>query len=181
MAHTTPHDRNVLGAFALALADDERALADAVLPGADPALATALVTVANFAPAAALSVLATSLGLSHSGTVRLVDRLVDRGLAERVPDPADARAVRVRLTADGTSAAARLREARDSLLRRWTAPLDDEERATLAALVGRMLEARTTGTADALRTCRLCDPDGCGHPGRCPVTQGADRAEGRTR
>jgi DNA-binding MarR family transcriptional regulator len=172
---------NVLGAFALALGDDEHALADDALPGGGTGLATALVTIDNFAPGAGLPVLATTLGLSHSGTVRLVDRLVERDLAERIPDEDDARAVRVRLTPTGTAAVTRLRDARQATLERWVAPLDAAERATLSALVDRMLVARTGGRADALRTCRLCDPDVCGHPETCPVTQGADRAEGRRR
>jgi MarR family transcriptional repressor of emrRAB len=175
--HTSAHLRNVLGALALGLTDDERDAVGVAIPGGGPSLAAALVTVANIAPAAGLPVLATALGLSHSGTVRLVDRLQDHGLAERAADATDGRGVLVRLTPAGTRAVRRVRRARAASVDRWLTPLDDDERTTLTALVDRMLDARAEGRAHAHRTCRLCDPIACGHPDTCPVTQGADRAE----
>ncbi len=77
--------------------------------------------------------------LVTSGTMtNRVDRLVQRGLVGRHPDPTDRRGVLVRLTPDG-------REAVDAALadlledeRVLLAPLDDDERATLAALLRRL-------------------------------------------
>ncbi len=77
--------------------------------------------------------------LVTSGTMtNRVDRLVQRGLVGRHPDPTDRRGVLVRLTRDG-------REAVDAALadlledeRVLLAPLDDDERATLAALLRRV-------------------------------------------
>lgn len=45
--------------------------------------------------------LGDSVLLSQPGLSRLVDRLVQRGLVERTPDPADGRSVRVGLTSAG--------------------------------------------------------------------------------
>lgn len=68
-----------------------------------------------------------------------IDRLVERGLVERDSDPHDRRKVIVRLTDAGREtvdrvAADHLAEERDIL-----APLDDDERATLADLLRRLL------------------------------------------
>jgi hypothetical protein len=47
--------------------------------------------------------------------------------------------------------------------------LGERERAALE----RLLASVTSGSDDANRICRLCDPGVCGHPARCPVTQAA--------
>jgi DNA-binding MarR family transcriptional regulator len=52
--------------------------------------------------------LAEHLLLRHHSAVELVDRAAAAGLVERTPDAEDARAVRVRLTATGTSRLAEL-------------------------------------------------------------------------
>jgi hypothetical protein len=44
-------------------------------------------------------------------------------------------------------------------------------------MLERMLAAHTTDASASLVICRLCDPDVCGHPDRCPVTQGAQGLE----
>ena len=46
--------------------------------------------------------------LTQGGVSRLVARLEERGLVERVADPADGRASRIRLTADGVDAQRRV-------------------------------------------------------------------------
>lgn len=75
-----------------------------------------------------------------SGTMtNRVDRLEDRGLAERLPDPADRRGVRVRLTAEGRqqvdAALADLLERERDLLR--SLPRADQQ--TLSALLRRLV------------------------------------------
>ena len=40
-------------------------------------------------------------------------------------------------------------------------------------MLERMLGAQTTDSTASLVICRMCDPDVCGHPERCPVTQAA--------
>ena len=71
---------------------------------------------------------------------RTVDRLVRDGLVERRPDPGDRRATRVHLTADGRRAAdAGAAVVHDIETRAFTG-LDAAERATLADLLGRVIE-----------------------------------------
>ena len=135
---------NLLGAHALVVADRMRASIDA---------------------------LRRVLGLSHSGGVRIVKRLEDAGLVAREPDPADRRAVRLHLTRAGEREAGRLLAARIAALKPLLAGLGERESAAFERLLERLLASVTGSGDDANRICRLCDPDVCGHPGRCPVTR----------
>jgi MarR family transcriptional regulator, negative regulator of the multidrug operon emrRAB len=157
---------NLLGAHALVVADRMREAAGMELSSA--AVLTALET---FAGGASIDALRRVLGLSHSGGVRIVKRLEAEGLVAREPDPADRRAVRLHLTGDGRREARRLLAARQAALTPLLAGLGERESAALERLLERLL-ARATGSGeDANRICRLCDPEICGHPDRCPVTQ----------
>ena len=155
---------NQLGALALALADDMRSGAEAAAGEAGPA-AAALV-LAGHEPGLSIAVLAAAVGLSHPGTVRLVDRLAADGLIERRPDPADRRAVGLYLTDAGAGRAAAVQAARTAPLQAVVAALTPAERAVLAPAVARLLAARVDGETAALRVCRLCDHERCG---QCPV------------
>ena len=50
-------------------------------------------------------------------------------------------------------------------------PFGARDAADLERLLELGLAGATGSGGDANRICRLCDPDVCGHPGRCPVTQ----------
>jgi DNA-binding MarR family transcriptional regulator len=74
--------------------------------------------------------------LVTSGTMtNRVDRLAERGLVARQPDPADRRGVLVRLTADGRTAVDAAFEELLSQERTLLAALPAADRATLAALL----------------------------------------------
>ena len=168
MAHTTARDANLLGTLSLAVAGRmETAVASQLGPSA-PAALSALEGYLGGEPIDALSQV---LALTHSGAVRLVDRLVDAGLAERAPGP-DARSVAVALTPTGRVAAEAVRERRAAALEEALSVLSADERATLVALHEKLLAGLTDADrATALRLCRLCDVDACGHHrGTCPVT-----------
>jgi DNA-binding MarR family transcriptional regulator len=77
---------------------------------------------------------------------RMVDRLVERGLVERCPDPADGRGVRLSLTDAGRDAQRQVgrRHAR-SVARALTAELSPDELRQLAA-IGWKLAARPAAT-----------------------------------
>jgi len=72
---------------------------------------------------------------------RMVDRLERDGLVERRPHPLDRRATEVHLTPAGADVAERGRAAVDALVSEVFAPLDADERLTLAALLGRVIDA----------------------------------------
>lgn len=79
------------------------------------------------------------LGLAKSSLSGLVDRTERRGLVRRAPDPRDSRAVRVELTAEGGRVAEEFYAATCRRVERLNAGLDDTERDTLAALLGRVV------------------------------------------
>jgi MarR family transcriptional regulator, negative regulator of the multidrug operon emrRAB len=171
------HSANLLGALSLAVSDRVRAAAErgAGQGGSAPG---ALVSLAGYLDGSPIDAVRGPLGLTHSATVRLVDRLVAAGLAQR-RSGADRRSVAVELTADGRAAATDALRARAEALEHALAGLDPEERAQLARLHSKVLANLTDGRATAGNICRLCDAHACGHEeGRCPVTQAADRAEG---
>jgi DNA-binding MarR family transcriptional regulator len=157
---------NLLGAHALVATDRMRRATGMELSSA--AVLSALMT---FADGASIDELRRVLGLSHSGGVRIVNRLAARGLVDREPDPGDRRAVRLHLTPDGRRLARGLLGRRQAVLSALLAPLGEEELADLERLLERLLAAVTDSGEAAKRICRLCDPGVCGHPDRCPVTQ----------
>ncbi len=171
-------EANLLGAVSLAVADRVRAAAErgAGLGGSAPA---ALVSLAGYLDGSPIDSVRGPLGLTHSATVRVVDRLVDAGLARR-REGADRRSVAVELTRAGHNAAAEAARARAVALEDALAGLAPAERAELARLHEKLLATLTDGRAAAGHICRLCDSHACGHEkGRCPVTRAADAAEQR--
>jgi MarR family transcriptional repressor of emrRAB len=165
---TSARTANLLGAHALVVADRMRLAA-----GMELSSAAVLSALETFADGASIDQLRRVLGLSHSGGVRIVTRLASQGLVAREADPADRRAVRLHLTAEGRRAARRVLAARKETLAGLLAPLGTRETADLERLLERLLAAVTDDREAANRICRLCDPDVCGHPDRCPVTQAA--------
>jgi MarR family transcriptional repressor of emrRAB len=183
VAHTswaggqTGHEANVLGSLALAITSriSDEAERAAALGASAP---SALVALDGYLTGQPIDALRRVLGITHSGTVRLVDRLVAAGLVERRAGTTDGRAVPLGLTPAGRRVARRVLAAREAALEDVLSVLSPEERATLAALHDRLLGGMIGSREDARRTCRMCDPVACGHhEGRCPVTQAADAAE----
>jgi DNA-binding MarR family transcriptional regulator len=171
------HDLNVVGALALALGDRLRDATEesAAMSGPLPA---ALASLREWAGGRTVDTLAGGLRLSHSRTVRVIDRLEAEGLAARERDPADGRSVLVRLTPAGERAGAAVLAAREAALTAALRGLAPADRHRLAELAEQVLAELTTGRRSARATCRLCDGAACGHhEGRCPVTRAADAAE----
>jgi MarR family transcriptional repressor of emrRAB len=157
---------NLLGAHALVVCDRMREAA-----GMELSSAAVLSALETFADGASIDALRRVLGLSHSGGVRIVNRHEAQGLVAREPDPGDRRAVRLHLTTAGRREARRLLAARQTALAPLLSALGERESAALERLLERLLASVTATGDDANRICRLCDPEVCGHPGRCPVTQ----------
>jgi DNA-binding MarR family transcriptional regulator len=168
MSHAYERDANVVGALVLALAD-RVAAATAQAGGQGPSAPAALVALHGVAGGASIDALARIVGLTHSGAVRLVDRLAGAGLVERRVG-ADQRSVALRLTPAGHRAARRVLSQRTAVLESALAELQPSDRAALTRIAERMLPS----LGDELRVCRLCDADVCGRPaGRCPVQRAA--------
>jgi MarR family transcriptional regulator, negative regulator of the multidrug operon emrRAB len=177
-AHTGdgPREANLLGAVSLAVAGRVRSATErgAGQGGSAPA---ALVSLAGYLDGSPIDSVRGPLGLTHSATVRVIDRLVAAGLARR-RQGADRRSVAVDLTPAGHDAAAAAVRARAEALEDALAGLDPAERAELTRLHEKILATLTEGRASAGYICRLCDSHACGHEqGRCPVTRAADAVE----
>lgn len=152
--------------------DVDAAMASAASgPGGRAAAVAALAAYASGSP---IDRLAWGLGLSHSRVVRLVDQLEADGHVTRARGTADRRTVHVTLTESGWALAREIAAARLSVLEAEVEALDAEDRAALDRICATVLARRIDVLRAAERTCRLCDPGACGHPGRCPVTQAAN-------
>lgn len=107
------------------------------------------VTVAQAATVEALAsagplrqgALGKHLGVTASTLTRNLERLVEQGLVTRTPDPKDARASRVALTAAGRRQAARLEEQEEQFGREILERLPAERRAAAVAALQDLLLA----------------------------------------
>lgn len=159
---------NVLGALALAVADRMQAAAEEVA-GQGASGPAALVALDGLAGGQSIDSLRSMLGITHSGTVRLVDRLAAAGLVERRVG-SDARAVSLHLTPRGRRTARRVLTAREAALEQVLAVLSPFQREQLNPLLSRMLSALAGEREEARRICRLCDGGACRNRHEaCPV------------
>jgi DNA-binding MarR family transcriptional regulator len=171
---------NVLGALALFVTDSTVDALDTM--GHAPSAATALSALDQFLDKSTLDRLRRVLGLTPSGAVRLVDRLVADGLVTRGPGE-DGRSRAVSLTLKGRRAAQRIQAARARVLGDALAELTPHQLGTLHALTGKVLAGlvRTkihSGQSERNGwTCRLCDLTACGRAdGDCPAAEAARAA-----
>jgi len=166
------HEANVLGALALVITD-QTAAATAAAAGQSPSAAAALSALHHFLDRPTLDRLRQVLGLTHSGAVRLVDRLAEAGLVTRGPGT-DGRSRSIVLTDAGRHAAERVAAARATLLSGALAGLSATERATLDALLGRIMTNVVNAKDGGAWICRLCDLRACRRAeGHCPAATAA--------
>jgi DNA-binding MarR family transcriptional regulator len=163
---------NVLGAVALAVAGQ---IPVAVTPdgGRSDSAAAALSALYHFLGHPTVDQLGQVLGLTHSGAVRLVDRLADAGLVERGPG-SDRRSRSVRLTAAGRRAAQRVSERRIAYLTSLLADFSATETGTIHELLGRVMGQVVHHKQGGAWICRMCDLQACGRAaGNCPAAHAA--------
>src|SRR5579875_3846201 len=156
--------QNAIGSWALLVSDalSEAAAEAAQLPERSVA---ALVLVAN-RPGSSVDWLSRRLGLTQSGAVRLVDRLMDAGLLRREKHQGH-KEVFLHVTASGDDRLRRGLQARAAAIRALLDELPEDEQEQLGALIGKALarQGRRRDEADAV--CRLCDWQACTPV--CPV------------
>ena len=162
---------NVLGALALVVTDEM--IAAVTEGGGSVSDAAALSALSEFLDGATIDRVHRVLGLTPSGAVRLVDRLVDAGVATRGPGP-DGRSRAVLLTRAGRDRAVQVQAARASYLTSLLAGLSRAEVGDLHRLLGRVLANVVAAKDGGAWTCRLCDLTACGREqGRCPTANAA--------
>ncbi|GAA4203572.1 MarR family winged helix-turn-helix transcriptional regulator [Actinocatenispora rupis] len=101
-----------------------------------------LAALAEFGPASQ-SAIADRTGIYRSDLVATLNELADRDLTRRAPDPDDRRRNVITLTPAGRRHLRRLDTTLGRAQDRLLAPLDDRERATLTALLTRVLTHHT--------------------------------------
>ncbi len=149
-----PRDRNIFGAFALMISDDIVRASSSRAPEAGPA-ASALALLAH-----------KRVGLSHAGTVRLVDRLAAEELIERREHSTDGRARSLYLTPAGKIASDGVLASRDQVIAVGLSVLHPDELKILSGIAERVLRNRLENLEQSYRICRLCCYAGCTN---CPV------------
>lgn len=154
---------NLLGAVALAVSDKIRETARDIVrhSGETPA---ALVVI-GYGPGPSNDQLKRTLGLSHPGTVRLVDRLVADGMVERRTGQ-DRRAVALYLTEKGMSVREDVLAGRLAAVRPFVEALKEPERETLRDTLHALLSALDPSDAERRTLCRMCDGRVCTN---CPI------------
>ena len=98
-----------------------------------------LYTLAKCDAPARMGELQQGVLLSQPALSRLVDRLATRGLVERVTDPVDGRAVRVRLTAAGAEVQRAVGRSHARSVERAMRTLDTAEQRELARLATKLI------------------------------------------
>ena len=135
--------------------------------------AAALCALHEFLDRPTIDRLRQVLGLTPSGAVRLVDRLVEAGLVARGPGE-DGRSRSVSLTPRGRRVAARVSAARAATLTGALAGLTARERATLGGLLDRVMANVVRAKDGGAWICRLCDLTACERAeGHCPAANAA--------
>ena len=164
---------NLLGALAGEITD--RIERQGKLHPNETSSAIAALNVIGFYEGCSNGALSRALGLSHTATVRLVDKLEHAGLV-RSESGADERSVALRLTGLGRERARSVIRERCLRLGDLIEVLTPRQRRQLDEIAETLLKSMVEAAQDADHICRLCDGTAC-QPRRCPVHQKAAALE----
>ena len=154
---------NLLGALSLAVMDRvEQGAREVIGRGGET---PAALVVIGYGQGMTNDKLRRILGLSHSGTVRLVDRLVSDRLVER-RQGADGREVALYLTTTGAATRNDLMASRISAVASLLDVLSPTETKQLGSLIRELLARQDTSELDRFTICRMCDDRVCT---KCPL------------
>ena len=172
MSKDSQRTANLLGAAVLGLHDELKQTVEerSGHAGEAPAALCAL----GHQPGLSNDALSRLLGLTHTGTVRLIDRLAADGLGERRSAAHDKRAVALYLTPAGGATRRRLLKDPEAALVPLVARLTASEQKTLAGLLAKLLTATARDDDHKLRICRLCDSGACRN---CPILVPVERED----
>ena len=154
---------NLLGVLGLSVADRIREAASEVLRHSGETPAALVVIGHGYGPSN--NQVKDVLGLSHPGTVRLIDRLVAEGLVERRRGQ-DRREVALYATRRGMEAREQILQGRLMSVAPLLDNLSAPERQQLNRLHTKMLASLDTTDLERRNLCRLCDKRVCRE---CPI------------
>lgn len=149
---------------------------DAMFAGVDDLSESAVAALQVIARSEPVTIgeIARLVGLTHSATVRLIDRLEKDWLVRRLARKG--REVAVEMTARGKRRAGELARRRLEATTILLSVLDAGERRVLEQAIGRMLEIPVDNSHTAERMCRLCDQGVC-RGDDCPVEKAGARMD----
>lgn len=156
---------NLLNAAATAISDAQTAEVLKV-SGVKPSATATILTLGQHS-GQNIAELASTVGISHSAMVRLIDSLEGQGLVLRASGR-DRREVTTALTEAGNDLYRRLREAQGRVLHPLLDGLSSSEREVLGGILSRVLETLTKSSECGDRICRFCDEQACPQAS-CPV------------
>jgi len=160
------HTANILGALAVLIQDRVEGAWQSSLD-LSPMAAAALVQIEN-EPGCSIELVAGRIGLTHSATVRVIDKLAERGLVEKDRARKDARAQSLTLSKAGKRLAQQLHEARNQVTDDLLSGLAPAQRAALEQAIRTILHRCVEPGREADVTCRVCDDRRCS-PDICPI------------
>ena len=170
----TDYLANLLGVVGLSVADRIEENAREIFGHVGETPAALVVIGYGFGPSN--DNLRSILGLSHPGTVRLVDRLVADGLVERRKGR-DKRKVALYVSERGKAVREKLLQGRLASIEPLLSPLTNDEQETFAALLHKMLSSIETTDLERRTLCRLCDDRVCHN---CPIPADKTKSESDT-
>lgn len=156
---------NMLGALAGAVVDRMQQRLKRH-PNQTDSAASALHVIALFEGCSNV-MLAQALKLSHSATVRLVDKLEAEGLVQSRPGT-DRRSVALALTTAGKERTREVLQDRCVALEDIIDALSLEQQRQLDAIAETLLRSFTSTPLEGAHICRLCDEAAC-PSAQCPV------------
>ena len=157
---------NLLGALAVGISDRIR-LAAAEKTSMGGEAAAALIVIGHMV-GLSIDQLGRILKLSHPGTVRVVDRLVAAGLAERKPALTDRRVLSLHLTPAGETERSAVLEGRRVAVFAVMDHVSPDDYPILELLVEKMLASLPCDATSAMSVCRFCDQQACP---ACPMSK----------
>lgn len=131
-------------------------------------MSAAALTQVEQEPGCAIELVATRIGLSHSATVRLIDKLVERGLVAKDRAREDQRQQSLRLTSAGRRTAAKLHQARNQVTDELLGLLPPAEGEALGKALAVILHRAVATKEEGDRVCRVCDEGRC-REDICPI------------
>ena len=155
---------NVIGAMALGLAD--AVIRETENQAPEKGQAAAAIALLRHEPSMPIEQMRRALGLSHSATVRLIDRLVTDDLVVRRPGVSDRRAVALHLTEAGETSCNAILSSRFARIAKALECFDPLEKETFRLLTEKFLSNFVEDLDHAYSVCRLCDLSACPD---CPV------------
>lgn len=160
------HTANILGALAVLIQDRVESAWQSHLD-LSPMAAAALVQIDN-EPGSSIENVAGRIGLTHSATVRVIDKLAERGLVEKDRARKDARAQSLKLSKAGKRVVQELHGARNQVTDDLLTDLSATQREALERAVSTILHRTVEPGREADVTCRVCDDRRCS-PDICPI------------